>query len=89
MSKHAFGTFSVADFDATARTFRDNGYQSVASIRDMGANKLCAQTKANVIPKGAGFPRAVFLPRMFVRGGAHSLIKGERFLPKTSAIGHE
>ena len=60
MDKHAFGTFSVADFDATARTFWDNGYQSVTSIRDMGANQLCAQTKANITPQGADFPRAVF-----------------------------
>ena len=80
MNKHAFGTFSVADFDATARTFWDNGYQSVTSIRDMDANQLCAQTKANAISKGADFPRADFLLRMFVRG-AHSFVKGERFLP--------
>ena len=48
MNKHAFGTFSVADFDATARTFWDNGYQSVTSIRDMDAIWLCARTRANI-----------------------------------------
>ena len=37
MKKHAFGSFSVADFDTTARTFWDNGYQSVTAIRDMDA----------------------------------------------------
>ena len=39
VNKHAFGSFSVADFDATARTFWDNGYQNVSSIRDMDARE--------------------------------------------------
>ena len=89
MNKHAFGTFSVADFDATARTFWDNGYQSVTSIRDMDANQLCARTKANIPQKGRIFSPGGFLSRMFIGGRAHSFIKGERFLPKTGAIGHE
>ena len=59
MNKHAFGTFSVADFDATARTFWDNGYQSVTSIRDMDAIWLCARTRANISKKG-GFFRGGF-----------------------------
>ena len=54
MNKHMFITFSVSHFDVAARIFRDNGYQSVTSIRNMDArerNSFLQQAKSDTNSK--------------------------------------
>ena len=51
MGKHAFATFSKADFADASRIFWDNGYRTVAAIRDMDSRErdlFLSQTKSNL-----------------------------------------
>ena len=50
MGKHSFSTFSRADFASAARIFWDNGYRTVAEIRDVdsrGRDLFLSQAKTN------------------------------------------